>query len=135
MTSRFNPKPNVVYKRSWREKFCPNNTQKWNSASSTQNWGGEFSIGTLGKFHPALTRLLTINTFIGSSSMGPRNFLPPDRFVKTIDEISERMDTLTKLFIYADTPERLAEIAEQLDSLGFRLHRLSADVRALRSMN
>ena len=55
MTSRFNPKPNVVYKRSWRGKFCPNNTQKWNSASSTQNWGGEFSIGTLGKFHPALT--------------------------------------------------------------------------------
>jgi hypothetical protein len=57
MTSRFNPKPNVVYKRSWRGKFCPNNTQKWNSASSTQNWGGEFSIGTLGKFHPALTQL------------------------------------------------------------------------------
>jgi hypothetical protein len=43
------------------EKFCPNNTQKWNSASSTQNWGGEFSIGTLGKFHPALTRAVSIN--------------------------------------------------------------------------
>ena len=61
MTSRFNPKPNVVYKRSWRGKFCPNNTQKWNSASSTQNWGGEFSIGTLGKFHPALTQMWDIH--------------------------------------------------------------------------
>jgi len=65
MTSRFNPKPNVVYKRSWRGKFCPNNTQKWNSASSTQNWGGEFSIGTLGKFHPALTSQ-QLRQFLGS---------------------------------------------------------------------
>jgi hypothetical protein len=61
--------------------------------------------------------------------------LPSDRFVKTIEEISERMNTLTNLFIYADTPARLAEIAWQLESLGFRLHRLSSDVRALRSMN
>jgi len=81
MTSRFNPKPNVVYKRSWRGKFCPNNTQKWNSASSTQNWGGEFSIGTLGKFHPALTELFSFSvskergsnrmiTYIGNRAWG-----------------------------------------------------------------
>jgi hypothetical protein len=55
--------------------------------------------------------------------------------VKTIEEISERMNTLTNLFIYADTPARLAEIAQQLESRGFRLHRLSADFRSLRSMN
>jgi hypothetical protein len=60
--------------------------------------------------------------------------LPSDRFVKTIEEISERMNTLTNLFIYADTPARLAEIAQQLESRGFRL-RLSADFRSLRSMN
>ena len=61
--------------------------------------------------------------------------LPSDRFVKMIEEISERMDALTNLSICADTPARLAEIAQQLESLGFRLHQLSADVRSLRSMN
>jgi hypothetical protein len=61
--------------------------------------------------------------------------LPSNQFVKTVEEVSEHMDTLTDLFIYADTPERLAEIAQQLESLGLRLHRLSADFRALRSMN
>jgi hypothetical protein len=61
--------------------------------------------------------------------------LPSNQFVKTVEEVSEHMDTLTDLFIYADTPERLAEIAQQLESLGLRLHRLSADVRSLRSMN
>jgi hypothetical protein len=64
--------------------------------------------------------------------MAPCNFIPSDRFVKSIEEISDRVDTLTNLFIYADTPARLAEIAQQLESLGFRLHRLSADVRSLR---
>jgi hypothetical protein len=61
--------------------------------------------------------------------------LPSDRLVKTMEEIIKRMDTLTDLFIYANTPARLAEIARQLESLGLRLHRLSADFRALRSMN
>jgi len=43
------------------------------------------------------------------------------------------MNTLTNLFMYADTHARLPEIA-QLKSVGLRL-RLSADVRALRSIN
>ena len=67
--------------------------------------------------------------------MAPCNFILSDPFVKTIEDISERMDTLTNLFICADTRAGLAEIARQLESLGFRLHRLSADVRSLRSMN
>jgi hypothetical protein len=45
--------------------------------------------------------------------MAPCNFIPSDRFVKSIEEISDRVDTLTNLFIYADTPARLAEIAQQ----------------------
>jgi hypothetical protein len=61
--------------------------------------------------------------------------LPSEGFAKTIEEISEHMNTLTNLFMYADTPARLAEIAQQLESVGLQLHRLSADVRTLRSMN
>ena len=67
--------------------------------------------------------------------MASCKFIPSDRFVKNIEEISERMHTLTNLFICADTPARLAKIAWQLESLGFRLQRLYGDVRALRSMN
>ncbi len=46
MTSRFNQTPNVVYKRTSRGNFY---------STAVRSGGGEFSTGTLGKFHPALT--------------------------------------------------------------------------------
>lgn len=46
MTSRFNQTTNVAYKRTSKAKVCSNRSEKR---------GEEFSTGTLGKFHPALT--------------------------------------------------------------------------------
>ena len=46
MISRFNDGSNVAYKRTSQGVFCSN---------CSENWGGEFSTGTMGNFHPALT--------------------------------------------------------------------------------
>lgn len=50
MTSRFNQTTNVAYKRTSKAKVCSNRSEKR---------GEEFSTGTLGKFHPALTKPLS----------------------------------------------------------------------------
>jgi hypothetical protein len=46
MTSRSNATPNVAYKRTSRGVFVQ---------TAVRSGGGEFSTGTLGNFHPALT--------------------------------------------------------------------------------
>jgi len=51
--SRFNDGSNVAYKRTSQGVFCSN---------CSENWGGEFSTGTMGNFHPALTRVKVYRT-------------------------------------------------------------------------
>jgi hypothetical protein len=46
--SRLNGRLNVAYKRTSQGVFC---------SDCSENWGGEFSSGILGNFHPALTHL------------------------------------------------------------------------------